>query len=237
MKYALLSDTGQARENNEDCARALPERGLFVIADGMGGHVAGEVASRVATESFILSVEKHPRPRRIRQESAVLAHALDEANQAVLSEAHSSELHGMGTTLTAALIRGRTLSVAHLGDTRAYFVREQMLRLVTKDHTVVGLMVRSGLLDEEEARMHPERHMLLQALGTQEEIEPDVFQVRIPARARILLSSDGLHDVVPSEEILECARVADLKQAARGLVNVANARGGPDNVTVLLIDP
>jgi PPM family protein phosphatase len=237
MKYQLLSDRGSERENNEDFMGALPQRGVFVIADGMGGHVAGEVASHLSVESFIASVEKHPRPRRIRDESQILARAITDANDAVLRKSQDPGLHGMGTTLTGVLIRGRTAVLAHIGDTRAYFVRERSLRPITKDHTIVGLMVRSGLLHEDEAHSHPDRHILLQALGTQPSIEADVFQMRIPSDARILLSSDGLHDVVPAGEILECARESSLEQAAASLVAAANAHGGPDNITVVLIEP
>jgi protein phosphatase len=237
MRYALLSDRGRTRENNEDRALALPAVGLFVIADGMGGHVAGEVASRLAVESFAAAFEQQPRPRRTRDEAARLERALGQANTAVLQEAQRASLHGMGTTLTAVLVRGRSAVLAHVGDTRAYFVRPQLLQRVTRDHTVVDLMQRSGLLGEEAARVHPERHMLLQALGTQEELEPDVFQARIPGSARILLSSDGLHDVVPAAELLACALQRDLDQAVKELVAAANAHGGPDNVTALLIEP
>jgi serine/threonine protein phosphatase PrpC len=237
MKYELLSDRGSERENNEDYARVLPERCIFVIADGMGGHVAGEVASHVAVDTFISSVEKQSRPKRIRDESSVLTLAMTEANQAVIRKAADHKLYGMGTTLTAVLIRGRMLSVAHVGDTRAYFVRGDSLQAITRDHTVVGLMVQTGLLGEEEAHLHPDRHMLLQALGTQEAVEADVFQARIPSDTRILLSSDGLHDVVPADEILQHATLPDLQRAATSLIAAANAHGGPDNITVVLIEP
>jgi protein phosphatase len=236
MKYELASDQG-ARENNEDYARALPERRMFVIADGMGGHAAGEVASHLAVDAFTACVEKEPRPRRIRDECKLLAQAMAEANEAVYRTADDPRFHGMGTTLTAVLIRGRRATLAHIGDTRAYFVRKGSLRLITRDHTVVGLMVNSGLLAVEDAQLHPDRHMLLHALGTQELVAADVFQTRIPAGARILLSSDGLHDVVSSEEILECACRADLKEAAQSLVDAANSHGGPDNITIVLIEP
>jgi protein phosphatase len=167
----------------------------------------------------------------------VLAQAMTDANQAVLRKAADHQLYGMGTTLTAVLIRGRMVSVAHVGDTRAYFVREDSLQVITRDHTVVGLMVQTGLLGEEEAHLHPDRHMLLQALGTQEAVEADVFQARIPGGTRILLSSDGLHDVVPAGEILQYACDPDLERAALGLIGAANAHGGPDNITVVLIEP
>ncbi len=237
MRYQLLSDRGSERDNNEDFMGALPQRGLFVIADGMGGHVAGEVASHVSVERFLACVDKQPRPARIREECQVLAQAITAANDAVLRKSHEEGLHGMGTTLTAVLVRGRTAVLAHIGDTRAYFVRERSLRAITSDHTVVSLMVRSGLLDEEEAHEHPDRHILLQALGTQATLEPDVFLARIPLDSRILLSTDGLHDVVPSDEILKCARERSLEHAASSLIAAANARGGPDNITVVLIEP
>jgi PPM family protein phosphatase len=237
MKYELASDRGAHRENNEDCVRAVPERRVFVLADGMGGHAAGEVASHVAVEAFVASIEKQPRPPRIRDECRVMAYAISAANEAVLRRADEPELHGMGTTLTAVLIRGRMATLAHVGDSRAYFVREDSLHLLTRDHTVVGLMVNSGLLAPEVAHLHPDRHVLLQALGTAELVSADIFQTRIPAGTRILLSSDGLHDVVPSDEILACARETRLDKAVESLVAAAIQHGGPDNITVALIQP
>jgi len=236
LRYAVGSDVGSVRENNEDHVRVVPERGLFVVADGMGGHVAGEVASRVAVESFIEAVAKQPRPRRIKDEIAILEAAVHAANNAVMDTAQARGLIGMGTTLTAALIRGRTATIAHIGDSRAYLANDK-LWMVTQDHTMAALMVQSGLLSEHDAAAHPERHVLTQAIGTGRTIEPDVFQTRLPRATRILLCSDGLYDVVPAIEILQLMQDPDLDATVPALIQAAKAHGGPDNITVVLIDP
>jgi protein phosphatase len=237
LRCAVVSDSGQLRENNEDAARALPESGLFVVADGMGGHIAGEVASRVASDAIVDIVVSGMQPQRIRDEAPRLGEALIAANNAVRREAERLELVGMGTTLTALLIRGSTATIAHVGDSRAYLVRRRELRQLTRDHTLVSLLIDSGVIRPEEAMLHPERHVLTQAIGTQTEIHPDVAQFRISKGSRFLLSSDGLHDVVPGDEIRDLARRPDLDEAARALIDSANAHGGPDNITVVLVDP
>jgi protein phosphatase len=236
-RFALLSDRGCVRENNEDHARAVPERGLYVVADGMGGHVAGEVASAVAVSNFVDTVCARPRPRRISEETELLGEACLSANRAVLREAIARDLHGMGTTLTGLLVRGRSIAVAHVGDSRAYFVKPRELQAITRDHTIVALLVENGVLAAEDAHNHPDRHVLTQALGTNESVEPDVFQLRIPRDARLLLTSDGLHDVLPQGRIHELALTPDLDQAAAALVDAAKQSGGPDNITVLLVEP
>jgi protein phosphatase len=237
LRYAVASDCGRERDNNEDAARAIEELGLFVIADGMGGHVGGEVASRVAVETFVSFVKGHGSATGLADEVRLLSEALLEANTAVQHEAESRNLVGMGTTLTALRIRGQMATVCHIGDTRAYLVKDGQLEALTQDHTIVGLLVEEGLIGADDAKDHPERHMLTQAIGTQELIEPDVSQTRIPPSARLLLSTDGLHDVVPRAQMAELASGPDLEAAAQALIERANAQGGPDNITVILIEP
>jgi protein phosphatase len=236
LRCAVASDSGQLRENNEDAARALPDSGLFVVADGMGGHIAGEVASRVASDAIVDVVCSGSSPRRIRDESSRLGEAVIAANSAVRREADRLELVGMGTTLTALLIRGSTATIAHIGDSRAYLVRKGELRQLTRDHTLVSLLIDSGVIQPEEAALHPERHVLTQAIGTQATVHPEVRQFRFAKGSRFLLSSDGLHDVVPADGILDLAQRPDLEEAARSLVDAANAHGGPDNITVVMVD-
>ena len=142
----------------------------------------------------------------------------------------------MGTTLTALRLHGDRATFCHVGDTRAGLLHKGRLRVLTHDHTVVGMLVEEGIIGEEDAREHPERHMLTQALGTQDLIEPDVDQISVPAGSRLLLSSDGLHDVVPPDEIAALASGADLEASAQALVDRANALGGPDNITVILAE-
>lgn len=234
--YVLATDTGLQRTNNEDSARVLPELGLYVIADGMGGHIAGEVASQVAADALAASVADQPATRRIRDQQEIMRKAILDANAAVLREGSRRSLLGMGTTLTALRINSRTATVSHIGDTRAYFVRSEKLDPVTTDHTMVSMLVSMGAVKRQDAIDHPDKHLLTQAIGTQTEIEPQVLQKRIPRGCRILLSTDGLHDYVPEPEIHAIASQGTLERAAQGLIDAANAEGGADNVTVILID-
>jgi protein phosphatase len=236
LRYAVRTDTGREREQNEDYAQVFPELGLFVIADGMGGHIAGEVASHVAVETVAAVISRHEQPKLVRDEGPLLGEAILAAHMAVAHKAEELELHGMGTTLTALRIRGRTATIAHVGDSRVCFLRDGKLKPLTRDHTLVTMLVESGVINSEEAMHHPERHLLTQAVGPAMPIEPDVFQLRLPRQVRILLSTDGLHDIVPPAELIELASEADLERAAEKLIERANERGGPDNITVILID-
>ena len=232
---ALETDTGRVRENNEDFAIALPEAGLFVVADGMGGHAAGEVASHLAVETLVARTTSRQIPKRIRDEVPLLGDAITAANLAVYEKAQQPGLGGMGTTLTAALIRGRTLTLAHVGDSRAYLQSKNSLRQLTHDQTLVALLIEQGKLPPDAHSNHPDRHVLTQAIGSLSETEPELLQVRLPGAARLLLCSDGLHDVVSERELGTLVARADLDAAARALVQRANDLGGPDNVTVLLV--
>lgn len=235
LPYALLSDTGNHRENNEDNALVVPDLDLFVIADGMGGHAAGEVASAVAVETLVSVYMSHPTPRRIRDEGPILDRAIRAANDAVIRTAMERDLYGMGTTLTALLFRGRTAVISHVGDTRAYQLRNGVLKQLTNDHTLVSILIRSGVITEEEAWTHPDRNVITRAVGVQGSVEPETLEVRVPRAARLLLSSDGLHDVVPAADIAELASEPDLEAAIAKLVGRANELGSPDNVTAILI--
>jgi PPM family protein phosphatase len=236
-RYALLSDVGLERSNNEDSAAVDLELGLFIVADGMGGHAAGEIASRVAVEATISALRARPRPARTRDQGEVLMQAVHDANSAVVREAEERGTFGMGTTLSLVVVRRRTAVVAHVGDSRVYSIARKSQRQLTRDHTLVAAMVEGGVLSAEQAQKHPDKHVLTQAIGTLGALEPQVLKTRIPARGRILLCTDGLHDALSDAEIGELARRDDLDDAARALVERANAKGGHDNVTVLLIQP
>ena len=232
---ALRTDTGLVRENNEDAALALPESGLFVVADGMGGHAAGEVASRLAVETVATQLTGRRIPKAIRDEAPLLGAALIEANLAVYQRSREPGLEGMGTTLTALLFRGRTATIAHAGDTRAYLLHRGTLRQLTQDHTLVSLLIAQGVVRADQSAEHPDRHVLTRAVGSQPAIEPEVVQLRVPSAARLLLSSDGLHDVVAPDELARLASQPELEATASALIGRANELGGPDNVTALLV--
>lgn len=235
--WTLLSDTGRLRENNEDAGQAWPEIHLFAVADGMGGHVAGEVASHVALQAVYDVVAHARKPRNATQEEQLLGSAAIAANDAVLREAEVRGLDGMGTTLTAVRIRNRTVVASHVGDSRLYLIKPDEIVQLTKDHNMVALLVEAGAVEPEDANTHPDRHLLTRAVGTHPEVEPDTLRARIPRGARLLLSSDGLHDVVPEPEIHQLGCEPDLERAAQAMIDAANREGGPDNITVLLIEP
>lgn len=235
--WTLVTDTGRLRENNEDAGQAWPDLHLFAVADGMGGHVGGEVASHVALQAVFDVVGHAPKPRNATQEEELLGAAAIAANDAVLREADVRELGGMGTTLTVLRVRNRTVVASHVGDTRLYLVKPSEMVQLTKDHNMVALLVEAGAVKPEDAHLHPDRHLLTRAIGTHRKVEPDTLRALIPRGARLLLSSDGLHDVVPVPEIHRLASDTSMERGARAMIEAANREGGPDNITVLLVEP
>ena len=237
MKIAAhaRTDTGMLRARNEDSL--LLGSSVFAVADGLGGHRAGEVASSTAIET----VARLDGRRFDSQEAArkALVEAVTEANRAVAARAASSpEYQGMGTTLTAALVWQDQLLLAHVGDSRAYLLRGgELLRQLTTDHTVVEAFTAPGGLTREEAQAHPFRHVLTRAIGLDREVAVDSPEpVRLEAGDRVLLCSDGLTGPVSDEEIAAILRDHPSgPEACRRLIAAANARGGPDNITVVLL--
>ncbi|HEU5418115.1 MAG TPA: PP2C family serine/threonine-protein phosphatase [Streptosporangiaceae bacterium] len=231
VRYAMKSDVGRSREENEDSAYAGPR--LQAVADGLGGHAAGEVASATAIETLSpLDAEIAPGELLAALERAVRAadsrlHDMIGANQA---------LAGMGTTLTALLWSGRQLALAHVGDSRAYLLRDGELTQISRDHTVVQALLDDGRITPEEALSHPQRSMVLRALGSPS-AEPDLQLLEARAGDRYLLCSDGLYDVVPAAEISRVLAAAVTPEAgAAELVDLANAGGGPDNITCVIAE-
>jgi len=235
IDWAGLSDCGRRRTSNEDAFLADGHLGLFVVADGMGGHAAGEVAARLAVDTVRRVLGESgagPEPR------LTIERAIREANRAIVERTHEHEsLEGMGTTLVLALIDTASAWISHVGDSRAYRVREGSLQLLTRDHSWVNEQIRMGLLSQEEARRHPWRNVVTRALGSREQVEAEVGVEDLVPGDRILLCSDGLNSMVKEERILEAIRGAgsDLELACQRLVELANGSGGEDNVTVLLL--
>lgn len=235
IEWAGLSDRGRRRASNEDAYLADAGCGLFIVADGMGGHAAGEVAARLAVET-VWRVLREEAPSE--QVAAAIERAIHEANRAIVERTQkSSELQGMGTTLVLALVDAASAWISHVGDSRAYRIRQDRIELLTRDHSWVSEQVRLGLLSQEEARRHPWRNVVTRALGTREEVEVEVGLEPLRPGDCILLCSDGLNSMLSEEQILEAVRGAggDLQTACRRLVDLANQRGGEDNVTVLLL--
>jgi serine/threonine protein phosphatase PrpC len=230
LRYAVRSDLGLVRGNNEDSVYAGPR--LLAIADGMGGHAAGEVASKIA----IGSLQDLDEDLGIDDLMAELRGAVGEANgQIAAAAARSAELEGMGTTLTALRFTARQVGLVHVGDSRAYLLRGDQLSQITHDDTYVQFLVDSGKLTADEAKDHPRKSVILRAL-TGADVEPDVSIREARAGDRYLLCTDGLTDVVSAETIGETLRISDVQECADRLVELALRGGGPDNVTVIVAD-
>jgi serine/threonine protein phosphatase PrpC len=223
------TDAGRVRRRNEDSFVLDPP--LFAVADGMGGAQAGEVASRLAAAAF----REYHDADRLEPAERVEA-IIQEANRRIYERARTdAEASGMGTTVTAAILTNGRVSIGHVGDSRAYRIRNGELEQLTEDHSLVADLMRSGRLTPEEADAHPQRSVITRALGTDAEVDVDTVTVDVEPGDLFLLCSDGLTTMVPEEDILRIAQEADnLDGAARTLVRAANSGGGEDNITVVL---
>lgn len=243
-----LTDVGRKRKHNEDAYLLDAERGLFVVADGMGGHAAGEVASRLTVESiqeFISGTEDdHDNTwpfgynNRYSVDGNRLSTAVERANEKVMrAVVNRPELKGMGTTVVAALFDERRATLVHVGDSRAYLYRESELRRLTDDHSWVQEQVNAGILSEEEARSHPLKNVVTRALGGGAHVAVDLMEIPVGDGDRFLLCSDGLTGMVSDEEITNAiASTRTLEQIVRGLIDLANERGGLDNITAIMVE-
>lgn len=235
LEASALSDKGCVRSNNEDYCLIEPELGLYVLADGMGGAKAGERASRMAVDTvaeMVLLAQQ--------RDSQVLISAVEEANRRVLEAAHSDpSLEGMGTTLVAALEMDDSLSIASVGDSRAYLLDEDGFRAITDDQTWVNEVGRPLGLDEDSLRNHPMRHVLTMAIGASSPLTVNYYSVGLKTGALVLMCSDGLHGVLEPpqlEQILRGGRDGtSLEESCRQLIEAAKDAGGPDNVTAVLV--
>ncbi|HVF53594.1 MAG TPA: Stp1/IreP family PP2C-type Ser/Thr phosphatase [Actinomycetota bacterium] len=229
INVAALSDTGRVRSGNEDSF--LASAPLFAVADGMGGHLAGEVASAAAVNVLL---DKGGKATTLEDLEALLK----EANHEIWEMASNDQaLKGMGTTCTTVLLDGGTALIAHVGDSRAYLFRGGRLRQITEDHTLVARMVKEGRLAPEDAHHHPQRSIITRALGIDDEVEVDLLEQQVGDQDRLMICSDGLTGMVGPgaiEEILEAE--ADPDEAVRRMVALANDAGGEDNITIVLLD-
>ncbi|MFO7777587.1 MAG: Stp1/IreP family PP2C-type Ser/Thr phosphatase [Nitriliruptoraceae bacterium] len=227
------SDVGNVRDSNEDAL--LVRDSVYAVADGMGGHLAGEVASATALEPI------EELDGRIFQDNAAAVTALRDAvvaaNERVSQLAiENPDYRGMGTTLTAALVEGRRLHVAHVGDSRAYLLRDGYFSQLTDDHTLVQHLVDEGQITREEAARHPQRSVITRAIGVSEDVEVDSMSLELQPGDQVLLCSDGLSGVVEDNDIAgTLLEVEETDDAVDALIELANDAGGPDNITVLLL--
>ena len=228
-QHAAVTDPGRRRRRNEDAYVVDPP--LFAIADGMGGAQAGEIASRIAASVLRDSAGRSG-------EEAIVA-LIQEANRRVYESAATDEARsGMGTTITAALVEEDTVRIGHVGDSRAYRVRDGRLEQLTDDHSLVAELVRSGKLSPEEADVHPQRSVITRVLGSDPEVDVDTFPVEARPGDVFMICSDGLSSMIDDRAILEIVEHhrSSLERAARALVDAANKGGGEDNITVILFE-
>ncbi|MFN7973461.1 MAG: Stp1/IreP family PP2C-type Ser/Thr phosphatase [Acidobacteriota bacterium] len=235
-------------DSNEDSFKANPED-AFVVADGMGGHAAGEIASRIAVDTVNEFIELTSRDKditwpfefdeNITMEGNRLKTAIRLANRKVIGAIQKREdLRGMGTTIVSLWVNGKRAYVGHVGDSRAYLVRESALSQLTSDHSWVNEQQRKGTLSREQARTHPFRNVVTRALGGKEKVEVDLLELEAKRGDLFLLCSDGLSSLVDDKAILEIlmAKRADLEEACNSLIQKANSQGGDDNSTVILVE-
>jgi serine/threonine protein phosphatase PrpC len=227
---AVITDTGRRRRRNEDAYVCEPP--LFAIADGMGGAQAGEVASRLAAAALKESGAHTGGEERIYD-------LIQEANRRVYDRSSTDpSTSGMGTTITVALVETGNVAFGHVGDSRAYLIRERRMEQITEDHSLVNELLKSGKLSREEAETHPQRSVITRALGTDPDVDVDTFTIEAQAGDVFLLCSDGLTDMVDEDEILELVdgNRPDIDAALKALVKAANRSGGEDNITVVAFE-
>lgn len=239
LKAYGITDIGRKRKVNQDYVFASQQpigklSNLFIVADGMGGHNAGDYASKYTVETIVeeASALEETEPEKI------LGHAIKVANDKIRRKAgEDSNLAGMGTTVVAAVCQDGELCVANVGDSRLYLIRDT-IRQITKDHSLVAEMVRMGGLAKEAARNHPEKNIITRAIGASRTVNVDFFTVELTKGDMILMCSDGLTNMLEDEEILSIIQTEDdIRSRAHALVKAANDNGGLDNIAVVLIEP
>jgi serine/threonine protein phosphatase PrpC len=243
---AGLSDVGRKRKTNEDSFHIDPGRGLFIVADGMGGHAAGEVASRLAVDTiqeFLLMSDADSEitwPFEFDENLSAggnrIQAAIHLANREIVRHMQAQEdTRGMGTTVVTAVVADDSCFIGHVGDSRAYLIRNGTIQQLTRDHTFVNEQVERGFMSRAEAERHPARNILTRAVGSTEDLHVDLVETKLVEGDRILLCSDGLSSMVEDEAILRTLQEhPDLEDACRSLVDLANENGGWDNVTAVL---
>ena len=239
ISVGFKTDKGNMRSGNEDSLFVMPEQQLYIVADGVGGHNSGELASRMAVGYIAQYVSLHPisaitSKRDLRK---YFLECIQGANELIYSKSLEEECNnGMATTTVLCYLDAEDCYVVNVGDSRAYLIREGVMRQLTEDHTLVQDMLRSGLLTKEEAQTHPDRNMITKAIGGESAIEPDFYRFETCPGDVILLCTDGLYGEVPADRILELAAdTFSMHKLAKALVDEANQAGGKDNISVVCI--
>jgi len=241
-----VTDVGRRRDHNEDALLVDPELALFVVADGMGGHAGGGTASSLAVETIQARIRaarqadpapfEDPVPAEASRLPDVLRHAVEEACRSIYRAAQDDpSLAGMGTTVTAVIVAGRSAFVAHVGDSRCYLARGDRIFQVSEDHSLVNEQLKAGAITADEARSSRFRNIITRSVGFEEEVLVDVMGLEVEPGDRLVLCCDGLSNLVADEEIREIATREPLDDSPESLVELANERGGDDNITVIVV--
>ena len=248
VKLVCCTDTGQVREHNEDYIAGDESLGLAVLADGMGGYQAGEVASEMAVKIIIKQLHaplkkmhrvKHRANYRYHSATVLLEQAVLTANKVIYHLAEQeTHYQGMGTTVVAVLFHNNFMSIAHVGDSRLYRLRGNKIRQITKDHSVNQELIDCGIYTPEQARHSPSKHLVTRALGVHKKVNVEIQEESLNSQDTYLLCSDGLSDMLTDSEMQAILNKADtLEQAAQVLIDAANAKGGKDNISLMLVRP
>lgn len=241
MRFAVGTDRGLVREINEDSYRIIPESSqtpcVFIIADGMGGHNCGEIASRMAVDFIGDCVEQNMSQLcSSKNMSSEVRGMVENANRAVFeSSIARPEANGMGTTLTMAVVIGGRVTVAHVGDSRLYVLHNGVMRQITEDHSYIGELVKKGSLTREEAERHPRKNVITRAIGSSPELEVDMLDIEVENEDILLLCTDGLTNMISEDEIYSVIKDSEPETACAELIETAKKRGGEDNITVIVI--
>jgi len=246
VSYAQ-SDVGKKRARNEDYYGVFPNEKLFVVADGMGGHAGGEIASRIAVTTInsviqnhsdiLLSSEVHQQEDL---EARPVAKLLSDSVRSACHEIHqeatvNAALHGMGTTTTALLFHGREAFIGHVGDSRAYLMRQGRLLQLTEDHSLVNEQLKAGLITQKEAQNSRFRNIITRSIGFEDDVDVDMIALKVAPEDTFILCTDGLTGLVADEEMVTIMNNNDLDEVPQALIDLANKRGGDDNITVVIV--
>ncbi len=239
MKVHAITDVGRVRDSNQDYCMYITEPigdlpNLFLVADGMGGHKSGDLASRFTVDTFRELVQSYDSLDTV----TILTRAVKEVNKLLIRKSlESSDYEGMGTTLVAATIEGDTLKVANVGDSRLYIINEDICQ-ITRDHSLVEEMVQRGQLEKDEARTHANKNIITRAIGVDNDVTPEIFSVDLEEGSKILICTDGLTNMVDDGRIQRLVKKGGtVKDITERLVQAAMEGGGKDNITVMVIDP
>lgn len=240
MNIGYLTDPGRRRTKNEDALRVLKEKNFFMLADGVGGNKSGEVASQAALDALQDYVQNNPLDK-VSGRDAMFRYfedAVNYVNEYIREMSQEKpEYNGMATTLVFAYVDGKILYIANVGDSRVYFIHNNVIHQITEDHTYVNDLLKMGAITKSEAAHHEKKNVITRAIGANAYNCPDCFNIFIEPDDKILICSDGLYDEVPEKDIMEVIQSGeDMQDCARKLVDMANEKGGSDNISVICID-